>query len=165
MGLHSLQLEPFLSMSSSYGRKQIESETVGTGFQIAPMIDVVFVIMLFFMVMANSVKVEHELKTVLPGPPSDVIPGTVDELRIEIAEDGAVLMNDEEFDSASDAKLPTLTANLIRLKKDADFRNERVVVTLQSEEQAKYERIIQVMNALAAAKIAFVTFTIGTEEF
>ena len=37
------------------------------GFQIAPMIDVVFVIMLFFMVMAGAVKVEHELKTTLPG--------------------------------------------------------------------------------------------------
>lgn len=151
-------------MSSSHGRKQIASEMIGTGFQIAPMIDVVFVIMLFFMVMANSVKVEHELKTVLPGPPSAFMPEPADELRIEIAEDGAVLMNDEEFDLATDAKLPTLTANLIRLKKDADFRNERVVVTLQSEEQAKYERIIQVMNALAAAKIASVTFTIGSEE-
>ena len=29
------------------------------GFQIAPMIDVVFVIMLFFIVMAGAVKVEH----------------------------------------------------------------------------------------------------------
>ena len=29
------------------------------GFQIAPMIDVVFVIMLFFMVMAGSVKTER----------------------------------------------------------------------------------------------------------
>lgn len=152
-------------MSSSHGRKQIESETLGTGIQVAPMIDVVFVIMLFFMVMANSVKVEHELKTVLPGPPSTVMPETADELHIEIAEDGAVLMNDEEFDSASDGKLPTLTASLVRLKKDADFRNERMVVTLQSEGQAKYERIIQVMNALASAKIAFVTFTIGSEEF
>ncbi|MBA3272733.1 MAG: biopolymer transporter ExbD, partial [Chthoniobacterales bacterium] len=37
------------------------------GFQIAPMIDVVFVIMLFFMVMAGSVKEEKELNTQLPG--------------------------------------------------------------------------------------------------
>ncbi|WP_051946552.1 biopolymer transporter ExbD [Verrucomicrobium sp. BvORR106] len=152
-------------MSSSHGRRRIESEAVGTGFQIAPMIDVVFVIMLFFMVMANSVKVEHELKTVLPGPPSGMVVDTSEELRIEIADDGAVLMNDEEYDSASDTTLPALTASLIRLKKDADFRNERVVVTLQTEEQARYERIIQVMNALAAAKIAFVTFTIGSEGF
>jgi biopolymer transport protein ExbD len=37
------------------------------GFQIAPMIDVVFVIMLFFMVMAGAVKIENELNSQLPG--------------------------------------------------------------------------------------------------
>ena len=48
--------------------KRIEdTENINLGFQIAPMIDVVFVIMLFFMVMAGAVKVEHELKTALPG--------------------------------------------------------------------------------------------------
>ena len=40
------------------------------GFQIAPMIDVVFVIMLFFMVMAGAVKIENELNTQLPGTAS-----------------------------------------------------------------------------------------------
>ena len=48
--------------------KRIEdTDNPNMGFQIAPMIDVVFVIMLFFMVMAGAVKVEHELKTALPG--------------------------------------------------------------------------------------------------
>ena len=37
------------------------------GFQIAPMIDVVFVIMLFFMLMAGSVKVEKELNSRFAG--------------------------------------------------------------------------------------------------
>lgn len=153
---------------NSKGRKQIEVEQIGTGFQIAPMIDVVFVIMLFFMVMANSVKVEHELKTALPGAvtASQVEAETPpDEILIAISEDGAVSMNDEEFDSATDVKLPSLTDSLIRLRKDADLRNNKVLVTLQTEEQTKYERIIQVMNALAAAKIANVTFTVGSEEF
>ena len=48
-------------------KQKPESPDAAPGFQIAPMIDVVFVIMLFFMVMAGAVKVEHELKTTLPG--------------------------------------------------------------------------------------------------
>ena len=36
---------------------------VHLGFQIAPMVDVVFVIMLFFMVLAGSVKVENSHNT------------------------------------------------------------------------------------------------------
>ena len=37
----------------------VEEDTGSIGFQIAPMVDVVFVIMLFFMVMAGAVKVEN----------------------------------------------------------------------------------------------------------
>jgi biopolymer transport protein ExbD len=117
--------------------------------------------------MSNSVKVEHELKTALPGVATTTTEDLElpDEILIVIAEDGAVLMNDEEFDSPTDVKLPSLTDSLIKLKKDADLRNSKVLVTLQTEEQAKYDRIIQVMNALAAARISNVTFTVGSEEF
>ena len=142
------------------------SEEVNLGFQIAPMIDVVFVIMLFFMVMAGAVKVERELKTSLPGvsqatpDPSDV----PDEITIMVSEDNTVTMNDEEMDSPTDRKLPTLTVSLARLKQDADSRGSKVLVTLQTEEQAKYERVIDVMNALAKARIENVTFTVGNED-
>jgi biopolymer transport protein ExbD len=159
------------SHGHSRGRKQIEVENPNAGFQIAPMIDVVFVIMLFFMVMANSVKVEYELKTALPGVAvtdnKDVI--LPDEITIEIAEDDLVTMNEEVYDAGLPAdqakKLPTLTDSLVRLKKDADDRGSKVLVTLVTEEQAKYGRIIDVMNALAKAKISNVTFTVGSEEF
>ena len=61
------------------------------GFQIAPMIDVVFVIMLFFMVMAGAVKIENELNTQLPGTAET--PGStdfVDEQIITISDTGEV---------------------------------------------------------------------------
>lgn len=159
-------------MSSGTGRRrEIETESPNAGFQIAPMIDVVFVIMLFFMVMANSVKVEHELKTALPGMATTTSDEVVlpDEITINIAEDGLVSMNEEVYDAglppAQASKLPGLTDALIRLKKDAEARNSKVLVTLVTEEQAKYGRIIEVMNALSKAQLSNVTFTVGSEEF
>ncbi len=148
-------------------KKHIEAESVNMGFQIAPMIDVVFVIMLFFMVMAGSVKVEHELKTTLPGVATNqaVDEPDPDEVTIIIDEGGFVTMNEEEFDGPTDKKMPDLTLALTRLKQDADARGSKVLVTLQTEEQAKYERIIDVMNSLAKAKIPNVTFTVGSEDF
>jgi len=51
-------LQPIDFIMSGHGKKKkatrMEVEAVNLGFQIAPMIDVVFVIMLFFMVMAGS---------------------------------------------------------------------------------------------------------------
>ena len=146
-----------------------EAENINLGFQIAPMIDVVFVIMLFFMVMAGQVKVEKELKTALPGvtaatPDEHDLP---DEITIVVAEDGTVTMNDEEYDNTSDPKraksLPDLTDALTRLRKEAEARGSKVLVTLQTEEQAKYSRVIDVLDSLERARIQNVTFTVGTD--
>lgn len=148
-------------------RKSLEVESLNLGFQIAPMVDVIFVIMLYFMVMAGAVKVEHELKTSLPGVAVNSAPDETDpdEITIEIDEDGIVLMNEEEYDTPQDKTLPGLTNSMIRLKEDADSRGSKVLVTIQAAEHAKYERIIDVMNALSKAKIPNVTFTVGSDDF
>jgi biopolymer transport protein ExbD len=148
-------------------KKEVVSDEVNLGFQIAPMIDVVFVIMLYFMVMASSVKKEQELKTALPSVATannkdePVVP---DEITIIVNEDGGVTMNEEEMDSPTDKKLPTLTQNLARLKIDADSGGRKVLVTVQTEEQAKYERVIDVLNSLTKARIENVTFTVGNAD-
>jgi biopolymer transport protein ExbD len=146
-------------------RINIDVNSGAVGFQIAPMIDVVFVIMLFFMVMAGAVKRENELNTTLPGD-AETSSSTdfVDEQIITIAEDGEVSLNEEPFDSKSDAKLPNLVAALTRLKQNSDNAKSPLALTIASEEQAKYSRAIDVLNACAAAKIDNVTFTVSEEE-
>ena len=135
------------------------------GFQIAPMIDVVFVIMLFFMVMAGAVKVENELNTTLPGTaPTDSQTDMPDEQIINIAADGTVSLNDEPYDSASSRNLPNLAATLMRLKQASDASKTPTVITIVSDPQAKYSRTIDVLDVLAVAKIDNVTFTVGEEE-
>ena len=87
------------------------------GFQIAPMIDVVFVIMLFFMVMAGAVKVEKELNSQLPGnAETSTATEFVDEQVINIAENGEVMLNEEPMDTPASRDLPTLKATLTRIK-------------------------------------------------
>jgi biopolymer transport protein ExbD len=148
--------------------RTLEGEAVNLGFQIAPMIDVVFVIMLFFMVMAGAVKVERELKTQLPGLGTPALSDEStppDEIMVTVEEDGVVTLNEEEFDSPADKTLPNFTGTLLRLKQEADHRNAKVMVTIQAEEQARYERVIDVLNAMAKAQISNVTFTVGGDDF
>ena len=135
------------------------------GFQIAPMIDVVFVIMLFFMVMAGSVKVERELNTKLPGvavtsEPTDF----VDEQIISIAQDGSITLNDEPFDSPASIDLPQLKATLLRLKQASDAAKSPALITIVSDPQAKYSRTINVLDALDFVGLGNVTFTVSEEE-
>ncbi len=146
-------------------RLELNPNEGNLGFQIAPMIDVVFVIMLFFMVMAGAVKVENELNTQLPGT-AETSGATefVDEQIITISDTGEVSLNDEPFDSPESRDLPQLKGTLMRLKQNADTAKAPSVVTIISDEQAKYSRIVDVLDALALAKIDNVTFTVNEEE-
>jgi biopolymer transport protein ExbD len=145
--------------------KPFVNEDDGTlGFQIAPMVDVVFVIMLFFMVMAGAVKVENELTTRLPGSAENSSATEFnDETIIGISDEGEVTLNDEPFDTPESPDLPQLRATLMRLKENADNAKQPAIVTINSEARAKYSRTIDVLNALAAAKITNVTFNVNEE--
>ncbi|MEI6493818.1 MAG: biopolymer transporter ExbD [Verrucomicrobiota bacterium] len=146
-------------------RIEIDPNDGNVGFQIAPMIDVVFVIMLFFMVMAGQVRVERELNSQLPGTAETSGPvDFVDEQIITIAESGEVSLNDEPMDSPERHDLPHLTDTLLRLKQNADAAKTPALVTIISEEQAKYSRTVEVLDALAVARIESVSFTVNEEE-
>ncbi len=135
------------------------------GFQIAPMIDVVFVIMLFFMVMAGAVKVERELPSKLPGIAETAGPSeSPDEMVITITESGEVSLNDEPIDSPTSKDLPALRATLTRLKRASDAAKTPTLVTIVSEPQAKYGRTVDVLDALAVSQIENVSFTVPDEE-
>ena len=131
------------------------SSAVNLGFQIAPMVDVVFVIMLFFMVLAGSVQREGSHNTTLPcrtpAPPSD-------EIAIRIEDDGQVLLNDEPLDSPTSKALPELANNLRQLLDISLAAQSDVVVTIYADEAARYERVIDTLDALTRAKISQVTF-------
>jgi len=145
--------------------KSFVTEEEGTmGFQIAPMVDVVFVIMLFFMIMAGAVKVENELSTKLPGSiETSTATEFNDETMIAVSDEGEVSLNDEPFDTPDSTALPQLRATLMRLKENADNGKQSVVVTILSDAHAKYSRTIDVLNALAAAKITNVTFNVNED--
>jgi biopolymer transport protein ExbD len=135
------------------------------GFQIAPMIDVVFVIMLFFMLMAGSVKVEKELNSKLPGiSPTQTQTDFVDEQIIGISLQGDITLNDQTFDSPTSTDLPQLKATLERLKQASDAAKTPVLITIISDPQAKYSRTINVLDALAVAGIGNVTFTVSEDD-
>ena len=140
--------------------KKKESSEVNLGFQIAPMVDVVFVIMLFFMVMAGAVQMENTHNTKLPGTEIKTESETPmpDEIAIRIEDDGQVFLNDEPLDTPTSKNLTDLAGNLGDLKKATDLANAEIMVTIYANELARYERVVDVLDALTRAKIGNVTF-------
>ena len=109
------------------------------GFQIAPMIDVVFVIMLFFMVMAGAVKVEHELKTTLPGNAETSKETELpDEVTIGISETGEITLNEDPVGASGDKLLENLYNQMKLMGQAAEQSKTKLLITVQAEENARY---------------------------
>ena len=143
-------------------RRVVVDPNEGTlGFQIAPMIDVVFVIMLFFMVMAGAVKVERELNCQLPGQieTAKEVP-FADEQVVQITARGDILLNEEPMGVAGDKALQTLRAVLTRVKANCDAAKTPAVVVIASEPKAKHGRTMDVLDALAEVGITNVSFNV-----
>ena len=146
-------------------RKRRPSAEVNLGFQIAPMIDVVFVIMLFFMAMVGAMKVEKAHNTKLPGNvESKEETVTPDEIAIRIDDEGQVYMNDDPLDSPTSKELTELTGSLNSLRQASDDSKSKVLVTIYADELAHYERVVDVLDSLSRAKISDVTFQAGNPE-
>lgn len=143
----------------------VQANNPDVGFQIAPMIDVVFVILVFFMSLAAQIRIEQILQTKLPGV---AVAGTatdfVDEQILQVSEDGEITLNDEIFDSPASRDLPQLTNTLGQLKASSDAAKTKLLVTLIAHPDSSYFRTIDVLNALAVAGVTNVTFTADQEE-
>jgi biopolymer transport protein ExbD len=139
---------------------RIHSESEGNlEFQIAPMVDVIFILILFFMCSAGAVKVENELSLKLPGRISQDQPmRMLDEQIIEIEENGQIILNDQKMDTAA------LAGTLQRYKAISDDAQSGTVITILTARNTKYQRIIDVLNECAAAKIESVTFMTRPDE-
>jgi biopolymer transport protein ExbD len=128
-------------------------------FQIAPMVDVIFILILFFMCSAGAVKVENELSLKLPGRISQDQPiKMLDEQIIEIEENGQIILNNQQMDTSA------LAGTLQRYRAISDDSKSGTVITILTARNTKYQRIIDVLNECAAAKIESVTFMTRPDE-
>jgi biopolymer transport protein ExbD len=133
--------------------------------QMGPMIDMVFLLLVFFMVSAKPVKQESDINIGLPGTVSQEealdIP---DEQRIQIQQNGQIVLNDQPMDSPANAEMPSLLTTLKRFKESADSNKTEALITIDADDAANHERIVQVLNVCARAEITGVTFADSQEE-
>jgi len=133
----------------------VSSEDGDIGFQIAPMVDVVFVLMLFFMASAGSQIVTKELSVNLPSGVTGQSTG-ITPIVIEISGDGVVSMNTTSYGQPGDKNLPALRD---WLKNAIDTFGDKDPVIIRPAPDAKHERIIDVLNAAAASGVKNLTFS------
>ena len=135
---------------------------------LTPMIDVTFLLLIYFMVTTMLKQPESELSIQLPGKPqsSDVTP--MDMLKVRIGDEGEVYLNGSEIEDGFDLLMLDLVANLktqkgmrdqlinsgAKSKEEAELK-----VEIESSGIAEHQAAVSVLNACSSAGVNKVTFS------
>jgi len=134
---------------------------------LTPMIDVTFLLLIYFMVTTMIKQPEAELSIQLPGKASssDITP--MEMLKVRIGDDGEVYLNGSMIEEGLDLEMPDLVGNL---KTQKSMRDQLINSGAKSKEEAElkveiassgiaeHQAAISVLNACAEAKVFKVTF-------
>lgn len=129
------------------------------GLQIAPLIDCVFLLLIYFMVSSSLKRSEADLGLSLPGQVQQTEALAMpDEQIIEVRADGAIVFNDQEYRDPSKADLAELEQTLLRYREASSLVDLRPLITIAADDNSVHERVIDVLNICAGAGIRNVTF-------
>jgi len=130
--------------------------------QMTPMIDMVFLLLVFFMVSAKPVRPERDIPMGLPGQVAQAEAVDIpDEARVFIEPSGQVVLNEQNLDTPGGSDLPELRAVLTRFRLSAENARSEALVTLAPHDEVPHQRLVDVLNACAEAGIKGVSLAGG----
>lgn len=122
---------------------------------ITSLIDVVFLLLVYFMVTSSLIKKEADLPFSLPMP-CGLLPEHPIEILVEIDAQGTVVVEGEQFGDSE-----ALFQRLELLKAVADASGSELVVSVLPSDKAYHRSIIPVMDACASARITNLSFSMA----
>ncbi len=127
--------------------------------QIAPLIDVVFLLLIYFMVTASLIAKEADLAFMLPAKVPSTEPILLPiEVLIEVSETGDISINGIVFGQTG-VGLDDLVSELMSYKEAAEASKSDFIVNILPDDKALHGRIVKVMDACAAAKVKNMSFS------
>ena len=125
------------------------------GFQIAPMVDVVFVLLLFFMASAGQTITEGFFQIGLPSSAPGAAEKPIVPIVVDVDQLGNVFVNSNPMSAGpKDRDLKQLTEFLAAAMKASP--EDPVIVRPNLE--ARHERVVDVLNACRVARVQKLTF-------
>lgn len=146
-------------------KKYERAEEPDPALDISSLIDVCFLLLIYFIVTSTITPRESDLGMSLPAaaPPSDSQP-KIEPFFIKVDASGTIYTGvgsaQQAMDSDSSVReLPLLTSQLDMYNNAARAASSTPLVQIYAEEGTTQQRVIDVLNALASLNISSVTFT------
>lgn len=135
----------------------------------SPMIDVSFLLLIYFLVTSTLEPTEADLAMTMPSTQSSASSTKIeiDQMTVEVNGAGHIVLNGEVLDTdASTREVPLLLDRLKTYAESAKLTDSKPMVIIAADDAAKSQRFIDVLNALAdkSVNIRNVTITGFKEE-
>ena len=124
---------------------------------ITPMIDVVFLLLIYFMFLPLQQEADIGIKLPSNTPPAENLELPSEHI-VEIFPNGLILLKGAPMDGIDDRNMERLSTTLTRLKLSSDRAGIDTVVKIQADPDSPHQRAIDVLNASALADITKVSF-------
>jgi len=142
----------------SRSRKTAKLEYDEPKLDISSLIDICFLLLIYFLVTSTIQPKEHDLTMVIPTPNKPTAPIDIEPLSLEITKDGAVKEGLVQHESgAADYTNPRKLTNLERRLEEysnAMVGTERPAIKLAVHGDAREQHVVDVLNAIAGAQIS-----------
>ncbi|MEM7147356.1 MAG: biopolymer transporter ExbD [Verrucomicrobiota bacterium] len=132
-------------------------ENEGPKLDISSLVDVSFLLLVFFLAVMTLQKAEAELEIELPGEGAGVV---IDHLEIVVRPDGVIEVYGEPLETVVERRdLPRLLERLEDYKRLAEMSQAEPLIIVKADDESTGQRLVDVMNCLAAAEIEQVTLS------
>ncbi len=126
---------------------------------ISSLIDVSFLLLVFFLVTSTLQRIETDLSVVGNGVRDGSTTEPPVQLGIAINAAGIVSLEGETVGSdVADHRIPALRQRLAETRDIARLGGADVMVRINAADDALHQRLVDVMNALASAHLSHITF-------
>lgn len=118
---------------------------------ISSLIDIAFLLLIYFLVTMQLIKEEQDINLVLPGVAStESDPVKVDQMLIKITPDALIMVNGEIVDSDPNARtLSGLDERLERYSASVRLAGAEALIVVDTADEAPQQRFIDVLNSCA----------------
>jgi len=124
---------------------------------ITPMIDVVFLLLIYFMFLPLQQEADISIKLPSDAPPAENLELPSEHIA-EIFPNGLVLLNGAPVDSPESRTMTQLTERLTRLRMSSERAGIDTVLKIQADPDSPHQRSIDVLNAASKADVTKVSF-------
>jgi len=135
-------------------------------FDLTPMIDVVFLLLIYFMVTSTLIKEEADL--ILPMPDPSMSSESTDEIpnnnSIQILPDGTITLNGAPMDYPESRDMPQLFNTLNQLQQSANRSGSKMSITINANPESPHQRLIDTLDAAGRAGVKSVAVALPEDE-